>query len=280
MRTLLLAVLLLAPSLAAQQRIVRGLHADPDVALRLWVPAGNVEVEGWDRDSIEVRATPSRGTNIVGGGSASGAKYALESATPSDTSLASAQLRVFVPRRARLWIKSTLAVVQVRGVRGELDVLQVGGDTFVTDAGGTITVESIDGRITLGGIDGVTRIRGGGGQVTLAGISGSLDATLVSAGMSIQAAKGVPAPLLIARVETVGGMISWQGNLASGSRLELSTHDGDIQVVLGTETRVRLDDPPAGATIPPRVLSKDPKAPRVVLRTFKGKINVGVMSGI
>ncbi len=280
MRHLLLLLLLVASPLAAQQRIVRGLRADPDVALRLWVPAGVVEVEGWDRDSIEVRATPAKGTQVVGGGSASGAKYALESATPSDTTLASAQLRVFVPRRARLWIKSTLAVVQVRGVRGELDVLQVGGDTFVTDAGGTITVESIDGQITLGAIDGVTRIRGGGGRVTLAGISGSLDVTLVSAGISMQAAKASPAPLLLARVETVGGMISWLGNLASGSRLDLSTHDGDIQVILGAETKVRLDDPPAGATIPARVLSKDPKAPRVVLRTFKGKINVSAMAGI
>ena len=100
--------MLIAAPLAAQQRLVRGMPVDRDVAIRLWVPAGFVEVQGWDRDSVDVRVTPAPGTTLSGGGTRSAAKFALETSR-GDSVLASATMRVMVPRGVRLWIKSTTA---------------------------------------------------------------------------------------------------------------------------------------------------------------------------
>lgn len=279
MRRLLLAALLLAPPLAAQQRIVRGLRADPDVALRLWVPAGIVEVEGWDLDSIEVRATPAKGTNIVGGGSASGAKYALESATLSDTILPSAQLRVFVPRRAHLWIKSTVASVHVLGMSGELDILQVTGESRVESVTGVVTIESIDGRIQVGNVTGTLRIRGGSGNVTIGQMNGTLDVSLISGNLMFGGSRGAPGAQLSGRVETVGGRILFSGNLPPRNRLEIVTHDGPIGLMLTGPSPPRLENHVEHASVTIGATpTKD--AGVLVVRSFKGTLNASYSPGI
>lgn len=277
MRHLLL--LLLVSPLAAQQREIRGFRANPDVALRLWVPAGYVEVEAWDRDSVEVRATPGKGTRVVGGGTAAGGKYALEGIVPSDSVLPSAQLRVYVPRRAKLWIKSTTASVHVRGTRGELDVLQVTGDSHVEGASGVVTIESIDGIARIGNVVGTLRIRGGGGDVTIGGIDGTLDVSLISGNLMFGASRTGSAAPLQGRAETVGGRIVFTGNLPPRSRLELVTHDGPIMLMLVGESPPRLENhvERGGLNI---VGTPAADAGLLIVRSFKGTLNGGYSPGI
>jgi hypothetical protein len=274
-----LCLVLLTPLLAAQQREVRAMRVDSDVAIRIWIPAGMVEVEGWDHDSIEVRATAAKGTRFGGGGTAAAMKFSLENLRTNDTLLPSAQMRVFVPRGARLWIKSTVAGVTARGLTGELDVLQVGGSTMVVDTRGVITVESIDGQVDLRRLEGVVRLRGGAGRASLDGISGSLDASLVSGAVAISGPAAGRGPLQ-GRVETVSGTVWFSGALGPLGRLEISTHDGSIGLML------RGDRPPlvqvvgGSAELDPRLDSGHRAAGTFVLRTFKGAINARFMAGI
>ncbi len=278
----LLVLVVAALPLAAQQRQVRGRHTVPDPAIRLWVPAGLIEVEAWDRDSIEVRVTPRPGTRLIGGGAASAVKYALERTTPSDTVLPSAQMRVFVPRKAKLWIKSTVASVFVRGARGQLDVLQVSGDTHVDDARGVVTLESIDGEIRVNGVEGTLRVRGGAGDVALGNLAGTVEATLVSGGVTLAAGagRGQVAPPLSGRIETVGGRIWLTGELGPLSRLELSTHDGPITLMLMGERPPKIENHVADADLRLGTAGPGPNAATIILRSFKGRVNAQLMRGI
>ncbi len=284
MRRLIALLLLMAATstLPAQQRLIRGRGTTADPAIRLWVPAGLVEVEAWDRDSIEVRATPESGTRLIGGGTADAVKYALERTTSSDTVLPSAQLRVYVPRKAKLWIKSTVTAVYVRGLQGQLDVLQVGGDTHIDDARGVVTIESIDGAIRVNGVEGTLRIRGGGGDAALGALVGTVEVTLVSGSVSLVAGagNGAIAPPLSGRIETVGGRIWLLGDLGPLSRLELTTHDGPIDLALSGERPPRIENHVADAVISLGPLAPGPNAAMVITRSFKGKLNARFAAGI
>lgn len=284
---LLSLLLCVAMPLAAQQREVRAMRAAPDVAIRLWVPAGMVEVEGWDHDSVEVRATHTRGTRFGGGGDANAMKFSLENLRTSDTLLPSAQMRVFVPRGARVWIKSTTATVHVRQVGGELDVLQVSGLTTLIDGSGTITVESIDGAIRLLRVNGAIRVRGGSGGARIEDVSGTLDASLVSGNLLVTkntqwsaTASADPGPPLTGRIETVSGKVYFLGSLGPGGRLEVASHDGAIDLQLVGVKPPRVDTAINEATVANALRTADPRNGHFILRSFKGAVNASYFDGI
>ncbi|HET9064798.1 MAG TPA: hypothetical protein VFN22_03130 [Gemmatimonadales bacterium] len=268
--------------LTAQQRVVRGTAVDPTVAIRIWVPDGMIEVHGWDRDSVEVRATPDAMTQLITGGSRSAMKVAIERRDLKLTPMASAQMRVYVPRGARLWIKSTTAAVQVEGLTGELDVLQVGGGINVREVSGVTTLESIDGPMSLARVAGVTRIRGGAGAVALDAMTGSLDISMIGGRVTLSgppAARG-GGPRVSGRIETVGGEIWFLAGLATGDRMELSSHSGPIRISARGEMLPRVVTTLPDAVIDPRLLEPRPAGGTITVRSFKGTLNATVSTGI
>ena len=99
-----LAALCVALPVSGQQSVQRGWTAAANVALRIWLPAGSVTVECWDRDSIDVRGTVAGKSLFFGGIAADGSsgKFGVEPQRRDDPRLPSAELRVMVPRRARI----------------------------------------------------------------------------------------------------------------------------------------------------------------------------------
>lgn len=280
-RLLLCTALLITTPLGAQQRLVRGMAVDHDVAIRLWVPAGFVEVQGWDLDSIDVRVTPVAGTSMSGGGTRAATKFALET-TRGDSVLASATMRVRVPRGAKVWIKSTTATVNVQGVRGVLDVLQVGGATTLSDLRGVVTVESIDGAIALARADGVIRIRGGAGTIGLGGVRGRLEVSSISGNVTLTGIT-TEAELnteLRAEIETVGGRVMLVGGLPSAGTLSIATHVGNVELVLHRVSVPRVVSNGGTQRVAAGLENEVGKHGTVTVRTFKGVVNASVTGGI
>ncbi|HRP07230.1 MAG TPA: hypothetical protein PLL69_01965 [Gemmatimonadales bacterium] len=272
---LLTLVFLPFVALPAQQQ-VRGMPAAPDVAVRFWIPAGRIEVQGWDRDSVDVRSRAAPGTRLDGGGDRRGVKFALQSQV--DTILPSAQLQVRVPRRAKLWIKSTTATVEVTGVHGELEVLQVSGGTTILNGRGVATVESIDGAISVAGMDGTLRIRGGSALANVRGISGTVDISMISGGVSLVAGPD-PGDDVSGRIETVTGPVEFRG-ATGGGRLDISTHEGAVTLSLLPGFLPLLEVEAPAPAFEPSVRAGNRQAGRISVRTFKGRVNAGLATGI
>jgi hypothetical protein len=279
-RLVVLTILAVAP-LAGQQRDTRGLAADPNVAVRLWVPAGFVEVQGWDRDSIDVRVAPSPGTSLSGGGTRAAAKFSLETSR-GDSVLAAGNLRVRVPHGARVSIKSTTASVSVQGVRGELDVMQVSGSITVMDGQGTVRLETIDGTMNLTRVDGGIVVRGGGGAVTLNTVSGTLDLSTVSGRVTLAARAQLTDALrpLQATLETVGGEVQIVGGWHAESRLTVATHSGAVTVFSFGGATPRVETTIPGANVPAAARQASGAAGIITVRSFKGTLNVASGGGI
>lgn len=263
-----------AGPVAAQARQVRALAATSDVAVRLWVPSGHVELRGWDFDSVHVAVTPTVGSHFNGGGSRDAMKFALERGSATDTVLAGGQLRIFVPRGARVFLKSTTTSVNVEGLAGELEVITVAGATEVRQGRGHVRIESIDGGVQLHQVQGSITVRGGAGAVLLNDVGGTVDVATVSAEVRVM---GLAIPLA-GRIETVGGMIFLFGTYHPLSRLELSTHSGPISLGFAGDRPVRVE----GNL--PSIPAENRNAPIsngvVTVRTFKGQLNVRSTGGI
>lgn len=263
-----------AQPITAQARQVRGLAATSDVAVRLWVPSGHVELRGWDFDSVHAAVTPTPGSRFDGGGARNAMKFALERTTSTDTTLAGGQLRIFVPRGARVFLKSTTASVNVEGLAGELEVITVAGATEVRQGRGHVRIESIDGGVQVHQVQGSITVRGGAGAVRLNDVGGTVDVATVSAEVRVS---GLAIPLT-GRIETVGGMILVFGTYHPLSRLELSTHNGPISLAFVGDLPVRVEG--SHPSIPAINRHASSSHGVVTVRTFKGQLNVGSTGGI
>jgi hypothetical protein len=218
-------MLLLCPALLpAQQTVDRRFPVNADVSIRIYLPSGRAVVSGWDRDTIAVTARiPPGGGSFFGGGRGGAAKLGIE----GDESGAApgSEFRVQVPRRARLWIKSATASVEVLETQGELDVLSVNGSIVVRGQPSIASLESIDGPITVEAGAPVLRARTSGGRVSVRAKAGDLSVETVSGGIE------VACPVLDrGRLETIGGAIRFTGNLAPSASLETETHGADIHL--------------------------------------------------
>ena len=144
---------------------------------------GALRVLGWDKDSIAITGVVPRGTRVDGGfgaGVARGAKFWIE--PPAGAPAGDARLELRVPVGARVWVKTGSADVEVRDVRGGLDLNVIGGSVRVTGDPRELAIESMDGNVTIDGAPawlrvktatGSIELRGGAGDAALATVSGA-----------------------------------------------------------------------------------------------------------
>jgi hypothetical protein len=269
--------LLLMGQRGAPETIHRGWATTAEVALRIWLPTGTVEVECWELDSVDVRGTIGTHSSFFGGVAAGGAsgKFGVEPRARGDARLASADLRVMMPRRAQLAIKMTDGRVMAVGTSGSLEVLTVTGDVTIRQARGSVTVETIDAKVRISETQGAVRVRNGGGVVTLADVQGSMTLTTVDGAITVEGTA-----LGDGRLETIGGSIAVRGRLTPQARLELSSHDGPISLLLDPTAVPRLDLATRGGLVRNGLGLGNARFGEVVGRSFKGGINVAARSGI
>ncbi|MBM4187951.1 MAG: DUF4097 domain-containing protein [Gemmatimonadetes bacterium] len=276
-----------AASAAGQDRQL-GFPADPDVALRVYNLVGTTRITGWDRDSIEVRATvPPRGGSLFGGGSRRAAKLGVDGQNPSFTG-PPATLDVRVPRGARIWVKSGTADVIVAEIRGEIEVSSVTGAVTLTGSPRVAAIETIDGNVSITGNATVVRARTGAGAVTISGARGDVVVATVQGKVEI-----VSNELLSGRVETVSGSVEVRTAVPLDGQLEVETHDGPVEITLPRELDARFDlstikGAPIATHFSGDVLRQHPRSARfavgkksgagrgasIVVRTFSGAITV------
>lgn len=224
------AALLLAAPLAGQAVVERTLPFDPDGAFRVMVMEGTVRARGWDRDSVRVvarldardRRSFYMGVSPEGAGGKMGVE---DGAGP-------AEVEVFLPRGASLWIKTAGGSIDVAGVRGTLDVFSVTGEIRVAGDPRSLHAESMGGAIVLEGVPGVARIRTGAGAIEVRGGGSDLTLSSVSGDVAVMGT----APLRRALVETVSGRVLVQAALSTGSTLVVNSHDGTVDLALPAGT--------------------------------------------
>ena len=211
--------------LPAQQPIHRGARLSATASVQLFTAAGTVLVEGWDRDSIDIRGTVGRGLTPRAGGDSLAFKLSTYDGQ-QDLSQPS-HLVVRVPRRAQLWLKGTTGTNTARALGGAVDLYSIAGPIEADGLTGDLTAESMRGDVTVRGTLRWLRARSGEGRVQFAGAARDVAASTVRGAIVLRGRSDR------ARVETVSGSVEVAWTAEGASSLDIDSHDGAVTLQLG-----------------------------------------------
>ncbi len=232
----------------AQVKVERGLKLDSDGAVRISNLVGSVHVTGWDRDSVALRGSLPKGDKLFMGGGPRGMKLFVEPL--NDRNPQPSRLDVMVPARAKVWVKTATAEVEVSGVTGELDLYVVGGKIRVTGKPSELNAEAIDGDIEVNGAPGWLRAKSASGDVTLNGSSPDVAISTVSGGIVINSITSVEnGKFERAKIESVTGPIRFNGDIERGASITFDTHSGTTEIAIPRKTGADFDIASIAGTI-------------------------------
>ncbi|MCU0647829.1 MAG: DUF4097 domain-containing protein [Gemmatimonadaceae bacterium] len=268
----LLAVVHQPPALGAQPASAtsmanRGWRVHGEATVRVYLPAGRLTVETWDRDSVHLAGTLGPNAMLFGNGAPPHVKVGVEARSRVDSTLPQAWLVVQVPRRARLWVKAIDAELDLAGTQVELEAYTVRGAIRVRDVRGSTTIESIDAPVRLADASGDVRVRGSRATVECTRVHALATISTVSGAVVLRSSQ------VEGRVETVGGAITLDAVRPGGS-LSLQSHAGDITLSLSTAARPVLQLWSRGGAVRQGQQQGDVRYGTIEARSFRGNVTV------
>ena len=290
-RGLVMAVIAMALPVGlvrAQQKVQVGRAVTSTASIRLFAAVGELQVIGWDRDSLDMTGVVQSGSRVASAGGADGEKakgMKMYIEAPNELGGQEGKLILRVPRGARLWLKTGSANMDIAGVNGGLDLNVVGGSITVHGNPKEVRAESMDGNVTIDGSPEWLRAKTATGDISLRGgqdvgastISGTIRAT----GGEVERAK----------LESTTGAISFSSSIARAASIELESHSGAIDIFFPPRTDVEFDAATITGTIanwwtntrPAKgsegrgmslVTANGMGSAKMVVRTFKGTVQV------
>ena len=275
----------------AQVKVERGLKLDSDGAVRISNLVGSVHVTGWDRDSVALRGSLPKGDKLFMGGGPKGMKMFVEPL--EDRNPQPSRLDVMVPARAKVWVKTANAEVEVSGVTGELDLYVVGGKIRVTGKPSELNAEAIDGDIEVNGAPGWLRAKSASGDVTLNGSSPDVAISTVIGGIVVNSITTANGKFERAKIESVTGPIRFNGDIERGAAVTFDTHSGSTDIAIPRNTGADFDIASIAGTIsndlnysrPVKgrygrgselIMTNSSGGAHITIRSFKGPVNLRI----
>ncbi len=219
------ALLLIATPALAQKKVERRQAMGMEGAFRIVNMVGSVTVHGWNKDTVLVRGVLPQSDKLFMGGGYTGAKMFIEAADERDPK--PTRLEVWVPARARVWIKTATANIDVTGVDGQLDLYVVSGTIEVNGNPRELNAEAIDGDIHVIGSPAWMRAKSASGAITLRGSSSDAAFSTVSGPIRIDGGS-----FERTKIETVTGNIAFNGMLDRSGAFDFDTHSGTVDIVI------------------------------------------------
>jgi hypothetical protein len=278
------AALLLSSPLAAQKKAERKIPLGMEGSLRVFNMVGSVVVHAWSKDTVLVRGTLATGDRMLSGGSYTGAKIFVESS--DDGNPQPAKLEIWLPARAKLWVKTATADIDIIGAQGSLDLYVVSGTIDVNGNPRELNAEAIDGDIHITGSPNWVRGKTASGVISFRGASPDASFSTVSGAIKVDG--GV---FERAKLETVTGNIAFSGRVDRSGSFDFDTHSGNIDIAIPDKTDASFSVVTITGTITNNVSKKVPVAgrfgrgaeltmdagdggARVSVRTFKGPVTL------
>lgn len=213
---LLTTVLLLAAGGAHAQRGWATADAPRDGEVTIRTENGSVRVVGWDRaevavrsedDDDRVRISSRRGQTTVRAGSGSG------------------DIEVRVPAGSRVEVATRSGDVEVRGVRGAVDLQSMSGDFRISGDLRQVAVEGISGDVEMVGSTESLRVRTVSGDVRVPRASGFVELTTVSGDLEVRS-RG----LRTGTLRNTSGTTVFTGSVPRDGSLRLENSSGEIEL--------------------------------------------------
>ena len=223
----LFGLLAAAPSAPAQSRVDERRPASANGLVEIENPVGSVRVIAWSRDEVQVTGTLGQrasGLDFVSRPNRTRIQVEVE----GNPHRVSSDLEVRVPAGSRVQVESYSGSIEVRDVSGRVKAESVSGSITIT-GGKTaeIDAESVSGAVSITGP--ATRVRAGStnASVTIRGTSGVLHAETTNGALQVSGGDFQEAHL-----ESVNGVIRFEGGLLTGASLDVESVNGSIELRL------------------------------------------------
>ncbi|MBT8084108.1 MAG: DUF4097 family beta strand repeat protein [Woeseia sp.] len=240
MKALALFTLCLFGLAANADEVRRVVDASPNGLVKIINTAGNIEVSGWSRDSVEVVAELGKNVEeliVERDDDEVIVKVKLPKRQKHDRG-SSSDLVINVPQRSMLKIASVSADISVNDVLGAQKVQSVSGDIEIIAFAADIDAESVSGDVVIAG-DGSrlrTRATAVSGDVELSDLGGDVEAGTVTGDLTI-----VSGSFDRVEMNTTNGDMVFKGALQDAGRLEIETVNGDVDIDFADKPSARFD---------------------------------------
>jgi DUF4097 and DUF4098 domain-containing protein YvlB len=221
-----------AMAYADEGHFERTLPAEPRGAVEISNVSGEIDVRGWDRPEVSVRAELGEGVERVDVTSEHG-RTIIKVVLPSFSGhRGEAHLQVQIPKESELTVSAVSADVKSSGVLGTQRLNAVSGDVNAELGNGDLELKTVSGDVKLRGrghparlhvttVSGDVRLEHGAGELEASTVSGTLFASLDTA-TSI-------------RARSTSGDLHFEGRLSHGGSVDVSSVSGEIQIRLPAE---------------------------------------------
>ena len=218
----------LLTGLAHAEKYEQRLPVQPHGMVEISNVAGRIDVQGWDKEEVEVRGEISEGIEKVDFATEHGHTI-IKVRYPNHTfHSASADLRIRVPRDSELDISGVSSDVTVANVEGELMAKTVSGGVRADVFGRDAEIKTVSGDVALRGNDkgeGEMHITTISGNIHVDRAGGDLEATTVSGDMTLKLG-----PSRSIRLRSTSGDIGFEGKLVKGGNIDAETVSGGLTV--------------------------------------------------
>jgi DUF4097 and DUF4098 domain-containing protein YvlB len=194
--------------------------------------SGTVQIAGWDRDQVEVRAELGDQVERVEVTSDAGRTRIRVIVPRRGSDDTDADLQVRVPRRSELQVSTVSADITARGVDGEQRLKSVSGNVRTEIADRDAEVKTVSGDLWLRGKSQPAKLRLStvSGNVRLDRGAGEVEAVTTSGDLNLEVAQAHSV-----RVRTTSGSLEFRGKLRPDAELEAESVSGDLSLRAAAE---------------------------------------------
>ena len=217
----LLALMSMTLSALADTYVERSCVAPPSGRVNMENVSGSVDVQGWDKEEVLVKATLGpkvKRLDFAHGGGRTRIKVIVPKRHGRGID---SKLEVFVPRGSTLDVQTVSASIEVEAVSGELELEAVSGKVRVVGDARSMTIETVSGSVGVQGSASTMHIEAISGSIKLEGDAEELVVETVSGSISLKGQYSTT------KVEAISGTIGLAG---STGELAATTVSGGIDV--------------------------------------------------
>ncbi len=249
-----------------------------------------VEADVGDLD-VEVETTAANAVAIVEASVPSGfsielrgGKRRVQVVVRGVAAPGSGRVRLSVPKRARVTVRTRRGDVAMAGLDGEANVSALQGDISIGGSPTRVEARTTSGDIRVVGVLKEAELSTVSGDVHVSGARGRLEAETISGAVTVTGAM-----LQRSRLSAISGDLEFEGQLDAGTHA-LEVHSGNISVQLSPDQGMRLSaqtfsgvvedallDPPI-RTRGSHVRQHGDGAARLQLSTFSGDVRLSPRS--
>ena len=222
----------------AAETIQRSVPADARGAVEIVNVAGEVRVQGWDRNEVQVSGALGEGVDKLDLHSGERRTSINVVSLPGARSAGPTHLVVRVPHDSALSISTVSANQIVTEMRGPQRLQAVSGDIATEQ-----WLEDVEARTISGGVD--IRSHGSRGETVVNTVSGDITLVDAPAQLSLETVTGdmkvSSEKLDRARIRTTNGELRLTATLAATARLDAESINGNLQFLLREPVKAQFD---------------------------------------